>query len=172
MFGDVWDIFRAGFDRIDPLTVGGILMVLVTVLLVRISRFIAYSWHRWRLARRIARDPYMLQEELREYEDAIGEKPDPIDWPRAVKGLLVELLFISPAFLIYMATAHRSAVAGLIALSVCYMAYNVWQRANDPEHDGPLFAWPARPDIPPEAAFGFAAAIAVIAAIILFVNLM
>lgn len=90
------------------------------------------AFHRWRLDRRLARNPTIQRDELREYEYAIGEDRGPLE-PAAVAGraLLAAALAAAP---IWLAEIHLEDWwhYGHWILLGGGLLYAVWRWHNDP----------------------------------------
>ena len=135
------------------------------------SPHIVRAWHQWRLDRRLARNPYMLREELSEYQSRIGDDLAPLDVDRLVRSGLTGGVFLAiPAWL---AERHFEQwwQYGLVALYGILFLSSIWRRLNDPPE---MHAKAGLPEVtvPREAWLGFAGGLAAVALIVLFITML
>jgi len=120
------------------------------------------AYFQWRLDRRLARDRYILCEEMNEHRLAIGDDLEPLDLSRVVAGALLGAVVY--AFPVWLAEQHlehwwqfASLAFGAFALMLAW-----WRWMNDPDSDPEALKLP-KATIPRDAIMGFAVAIAVVA---------
>ncbi|MBD3730922.1 MAG: hypothetical protein IE933_14585 [Sphingomonadales bacterium] len=135
--------------------IGSVIVPLGVMAALWIADSMRRQWVAWRYRRRLARDGYMLVEELREWEAAFGDEPDEDDLRRRLMDFFQHvawyLMLAAAAWL-----SHRdSRLAPWLfgAAVVLGVGYRIWRHANNPETSGP---WWRLPDveIPREAVFG------------------
>ena len=93
------------------------------------------AFQQWRLDRRLARDPYILREEMNEHRLAIGDDLDPLTPSNVLKQAL--LAGAISAFPIWLAEAHLELwwhIAGAAFLGLGFVV-GFWRWFNDPDPD-------------------------------------
>ena len=123
------------------------------------------AWHQWRLDRRLARNPYMLQEEMNEYRYALGEELEPINRWRLLGDSLLAGLFVARPFWLAELGFEYGWEAGLLAYGALGLLLAWWRWMNDPASDPAVLKLP-QADVPREAIAGFGAAMGVIGLIL------
>ena len=100
--------------------------------LVPASRHAARAWHQWRLDRRLARNPYILREELNEYRFKIDDDLPPLDPARlAGSSLLVGVFAAIPAWFAERNLEHWWEYGHWLVLAAGLL-YATWRWHNDP----------------------------------------
>ena len=129
------------------------------------------AWHRRRLDRRLARDSYILAEELREYERAIGDEPPELEWRKLLPGALWAGILLAMPFALSSDLALLQWDGFLFAISCLAIVYGLWRRLNDPEPEDEheAGAWWQRSILPREALTGFICAIGAVAILLLLI---
>jgi hypothetical protein len=136
--------------------------------LIEASRHAIRAWHQWRLDRRLARNPYILREELNEYRFRIDDDLPPLDPARLVgSSVLVGVLAAIPAWLAERHLEHWWQYA-CFAFFLFGLLSSFWRRLNDPPEMHPGAALPGV-TVPREAWLGLAGGIAIVALILVFV---
>jgi hypothetical protein len=99
--------------------------------LIDASGHLMRAWHQWRLDRRLARNPYMLREELNEYRFKIDDVP-PFDPARLVgSSLIVGGLAAILAWLVERNLEHWWEYGHWLLLAAGLL-YATWRWNNDP----------------------------------------
>jgi hypothetical protein len=136
--------------------------------LIEASRHVVRAWHQWRLDRRLARNPYILREELSEYQFRIGDDLPPLDSARLVGASL--LIGAVAAFPAWLAERHLEQwwQIGSFAFFALTLLVGLWRRFNDPPE---MHAKVGTPEItvPREAWLGLVGGLAAVALIVLFI---
>lgn len=133
--------------------------------LIGASAHIQRAYYQWRLDRRLARDPYILRDEMNEYLAEIGDDLPSFEPARfAAASLLGGALFAVPIWLAERHLEHWWEI-GSIALGVGAFLYAWWKWLNDPDAPRPVL-----PDaeIPREAVAAFVTAVALVGLFLLF----
>ena len=100
--------------------------------LIEASRHAIRAWHQWRLDRRLARNPYILREELNEYRFRIGDELPPLDPARLVgSSLVVGVCMAIPAWLVERHLEHWWEYGHGLILATGLL-YATWRWHNDP----------------------------------------
>ena len=117
-----------------------------------------FRFHHWRLRRRLLAQPVILGEELREYEQAAGDEPEPIEWfsllgsSTASAGVMAGLTWL-------LENGFDRWVAMATALmSLMHLVMALWHKVNDPPEQAVTYDEPGyQPSyaVPPEALQGF-----------------
>ena len=96
------------------------------------SQHIMRAWHQWRLNRRLARNRYMLREELNEYRFKINDDLPPLA-PAGLVGssLLVGTLTAIPAWLFEQDLEHLWEYGHWLFVAAGLL-YATWRWHNDP----------------------------------------
>lgn len=103
--------------------------------------YVRRVFHYWRLERRLTRDPYMLREEMREYEAAMGGELEPFDLRRILgASLAAGLLAGLPEWLMELGLADWW-FAAFATVAAGSLLFSIWRWFNDPEPE-PVFLLP------------------------------
>jgi hypothetical protein len=155
--------FLTELDSAGPLIIGAAIGAIAFVV-----PYVRRRFHRWRLARRMRQDPYLLAEELREYELAIGEELPPVE----PAGLALAAAFIGAAVAIplwFAGTVLETLwdlewlIAGVVAA-----LFGLWRWLNDPPGLEPAAGRP-RVEVPREAWLGLIGGIGITALTLLLI---
>lgn len=156
-------------DLIDA-TFGELLWIAAgtgTILAYAIGKRALSSFFHWRLDRRLARSDYILIDELREYQQRIGDRPEPIDGGRIVRAIAIHLAQLAvPAAMAYaIRDGHWKTTLAAIGIVAAYYG---WRWINDPPELRPRLLQ-LSPDmaIPKEAILGAIGAFALVAILLL-----
>lgn len=151
---------------IPPTAWGMAALIAGAVLVIGAFGHLRRAWHQRRLDRRLARDPYILREELDDYHRAIGDEPVPLDPARL---LLAALLAGAAAGIPVWLSDYGLAEWWHAALLALALFAGTWRWLNDPEPK-PLTEALLGPDVhvPPEAVFGLAGGLALTGLVVLF----
>lgn len=93
---------------------------------------VRFRYHHWRLRRRLQVQPVILGEELREYEQAAGDEPAPIEWWTLIGNGLRSGGLIACIFWLEENGFDRWVASAFLLLFVLSVARMVWHRVNDP----------------------------------------
>ncbi len=130
------------------------------------------AWYRWRLERRLARNPWILREELNEHLLEIGEDQPPLDPTRLVSGSLAAG-GLGAIFAWFMERGLEGWLQiGELLLGAAVFLLGLWRWLNDPPEmrrkDGTITAlrgfFAER-----EAVLGFGLAVIVVALVLFMV---
>jgi hypothetical protein len=100
--------------------------------LIDASRHVVRAWRQWRLDRRLARNPYILREELNEYRFRIGDELPSLDPARLVgSSLAIGVLAAILARLAELNLEHWWEYGHLLMLAAGLL-YATWRWHNDP----------------------------------------
>lgn len=118
-------------------------------------------WHEWRRDRRLASDPYILQEELAEFNWKIDEGLETFEWRSWLarySGQAALFAGVIVAVDIGYDLEWQGVLAGVVVLS---LLYQLWRKMNDPEElqDAGNEPFWDRHNFPDEAIYGFFGAI-------------
>ncbi|HWT31377.1 MAG TPA: hypothetical protein VEB68_08445 [Croceibacterium sp.] len=163
-----------GWDWPTTAVWGALAFGAAAALAAQTHRHVRRAFHQWRLARRLARDPYILRDEMNEYQHAIGEDLGPLQVPQIAKRSLVAgLVYAFGAWLIENDLDRWwDRVEG--ALLAGALLYGLWRWLNDPPearaHDE---EWEGAEFLRRDNGLSFAAAVTIVmllllAAIMLF----
>ena len=123
------------------------------------------AFRKWQLDRRLARDPYILREEMNEYLLAVGDEGEPPSPPAVIRNsILTGLLGAIPVWLIQNDLEHWWEI-GVIGVCVLSLLGAWWRWLNDPESDPAALKLP-KATVPVEAMLGFAGAILTVGVIL------
>jgi hypothetical protein len=124
-----------------------------------------FRFHHWRLHRRLLAQPVIFAEELREYEQAAGDEPGPIEWLPLIGGGILHGGLTACIILLQHNGFDRWVAIGTGLLFLAAMVLALWRKVNDPPeqavaHDEPGY----QPSyaVPPEALQGFGLAVMVL----------
>lgn len=125
--------------------------------------------HRWRLARRLRRNPYIQAEELREYERAIGDDLPPFDTRRLALGALFLAVLGVP---LGMAGARLETLGeyGEFIVGAVGASLLLWRRLNDPPEAHAEFGGLPDVAVPRDAWLGLAGGLFAVALIVLLIT--
>lgn len=102
------------------------------VALITTSKHVTRAWHQWRLDRRLARNPYILREELSEYRLKIDDELPPLDPARLVgASLLAGVVAGIPAWLAERHLEHWWDYGHWLIVGTGLL-YATWRWHNDP----------------------------------------
>lgn len=157
--GDVIDLLDSLFgENLWPAAIGA-----GAVVAYAIGKRARQIFLRWRLDRRLAHSDYILVDELREYEQRIGDDPEPIDGGSIVRGIAMHLSQIAAPVAIGYAISDGHWKTTLAAIGII-AAYYGWRWINDPpEHRPQLLRTSPDATIPKEAILGAIGAVAMVA---------
>ena len=124
--------FLATLDWPSASTWGVFALASGAVALITASKHAVRAWHQWRLDRRLARNPYILREELSEYRFKIDDDLPPLDPVRLVgNSLLVGVVAAIPAWLTERHLEHWWEY-GHWGIGAAGLLYATWRWHNDP----------------------------------------
>jgi hypothetical protein len=125
---------------------------------------VRYAFLKSRFERRLSREGFMLRDEANDRRLAMGAEPEPLNgWQVATASLAGGLTAAMPPWLVHLGHPHLwDTITGAVEGGVILLA--LWHRLNDPD---PKPLWP-NAHFPREAIVGFAAALAIVAALLGF----
>ncbi|MGI9377662.1 MAG: hypothetical protein ACR2PC_16455 [Tsuneonella suprasediminis] len=156
---DLFDLIDSAFGEDLWLAVIGV----GTILAYTIGKHARHKFLRWRLNRQLARSNYILANELRDYQQRIGDDPEPIDRAKTAQGVAIHMSQIAaPAALGYaISDDHWKTTLAAIAIVAAYYG---WRWINDPpEHRPQLLRQSLDATIPKEAILGAIGSVAIVA---------
>lgn len=129
------------------------------------------AYHQGRLDRRLARDAYILREEMQDYEYHIGEELDELAHGKMFREGLLNGIFAAGTYWLTMVEWDYIYLV-FFGSALLGWAYTYWRKVNDPDDlppDREDYIEHQRPEYPPEAIAGFTGAILMVIVVVGFI---
>jgi len=156
--------FPAQLDTVGPFLVGAALGATSSAV-----PYLRRRYHQWRLAHRLRANPYLQVDELREYEQAIGDELPPPDPLEIARGAL--LMAAGVGIPLWAAGTSLASLwnLGWLVVGAVGLFLAIWRRLNDPpELRAGTDGFP-EVEVPREAWLGLVGGIGMVALILLFI---
>lgn len=158
------------FAKIDPITWQLIGSFLALMLPLSVWEHLRKRWYEWRRDRRIARDPYILQDELAEFNWKIDDDLEPFEWREWLARYAGHSVAVAGGFVAIDIGYDLEWQGVLFALVALGFVFNTWRRINDPEEtrkEVETASWDGT-EPSPEAIYGIVGALVMAAFLLAF----